>query len=128
MCAVRRLTATRSTRAVARDHRIESEILQLCGRRTMGGHHSIEVAFASADGGLVGTAKPSGGRDNRVEDRLQLGRRARNHPQDLRGRGLLLPRHYELTLQFFHDPDCRHFGWHADNSTHWIFGEIPCNR
>jgi hypothetical protein len=46
---------------------------------------------------------------------LQVHRRARDYPQDLRSCRLLLPRLRELTPKIVHrliTTDCRHFGWH----------------
>ena len=59
-------------------------------RPVVGGQHE-PVAVGTVDGGVDRFAQPGRARRDRLEHRLKIGRRSADHPQDLAGRGLLVP-------------------------------------
>src|SRR5437660_4057206 len=72
------------------------------GRRGDGavmGNRDELVVFPLKDGGVVRVAQASGGLGHGVEYRLNVGRRARDHSQDLRSRRLLVQRLFRLVEQ-----------------------------
>jgi hypothetical protein len=54
--------------------------------------------FHAEDHRVVRSTEPGGVLGDGLHDRLEIGRRARDHPQDLPGRGLLLQRLGQLTI------------------------------
>ena len=58
--------------------------------RAMVGNEQERVALETLDQRVIGCAEPHGAPDQRVEDRLERGRRAGDDPQNLGGRCLLL--------------------------------------
>jgi hypothetical protein len=72
------------------------------------GNDSDEFTIDLTDVTFCGARQAHGIRENRVEHRLKLSGRARNHSENLAGRGLLLQRLGQLTvpvLQFPKQPD-----------------------
>ena len=67
------------------------------GSGVRAGHH--DVAIAQEDDGIQRLAEAGGAGDDRVEHRLDVGRRAADDAQDLRRGGLLLQRLAQLVQQ-----------------------------
>jgi hypothetical protein len=63
------------------------------------GHHVDQTAVEPEDGTLFAFAQPRGAYRNRVERRLDVGRRARDHLQDLGRRRLLLKGFGDLRMR-----------------------------
>src|SRR5262249_49934881 len=68
------------------------------GYRPVVSPHAQVLSFPQAEPRVIGLAQPCRAADDRVEDRLHVAERARDHPEDLAGRRLLLER-LRLALQ-----------------------------
>src|SRR5262249_24310243 len=80
---------------------------------------------------VIGIAQASRARRYLCEHALRVYRRARDHPQDLFGRGLLFTRFGKFAPQLFCRlivTDCRYFGWHGDTQPTGYSAELPCDR
>ena len=62
-------------------------------------HQTQVLAFQTEDRRIRRPAHPGGVLGDGLHDRLQIGRRARDHPQDLARRRLLLQRLFRLVEQ-----------------------------
>ena len=65
----------------------------------MFGHHMDQAPVESEDRALFGLAEPHRARGDGIEDRLDVGRRARDDTQNLAGGRLLLERLFRLVEQ-----------------------------
>jgi hypothetical protein len=69
------------------------------GDRPIMGHENEAVAVTAEDAGLLRPAQPGGALRHGVENRLDVGRRAADHPQDLSRRRLLFEGLFRLVEQ-----------------------------
>ena len=65
----------------------------------MGSDDAGRLAVETEDGAVERIAQPGGALGDGVEHGLDVGRRSRDHPQDLAGRGLLLERFGQVALR-----------------------------
>ena len=72
---------------------------QADGHRAIAGHAPHPVAFDLEERRVAGLAQPRSVPDDGVQDRLQVGRRARDHAEDLARRRLLLEGLFRLVEQ-----------------------------
>ena len=88
-------------------------------QRPVSGHQPQDVPVQAEDDRIRGAADPRGVLGHRVHDRLEIGRRAGDHPQDLGGRRLLLQGLRQLAvphLQLLEQP-------HVLDRDHRLVGE-----
>src|SRR5262249_19620188 len=67
-------------------------------------HFPLGVALSDAESRARSLTEPAGIPNDRVEDRLNISRRTRNHAQDLAGRRLLLKRLADLSMSYRERP------------------------
>ncbi len=72
------------------------------GPQPVMGHEVQDLPVEAEDEAHLGLAEPGRAVRDRVEDRLDVGGRARDDPQDLAGRGLLLERLGEIVIALPH--------------------------
>src|SRR4030095_15548805 len=98
-CAALKRHST-GNRSPARAERVGLLEYYVFGRKPDGGCHAIYLTVAAEDHGHICYAKPRGGRDERVQNWLQIKGRLSDHLEHVTGCGLVFERLLEIACAF----------------------------